>query len=1109
MALPKPPTLSGIAALLLLVATSASAAPFLIKDINPGTGCSGRVGSDPSGGIRLGDSVVFRACGRANDAQLWKTDGTPEGTVQVSHIDTGGEQGPLLDRSITVDGRLFFVAEDANAGEELWVTDGTPEGTARVTTFVDDPDFDSFVEMDGHVFFSAWASDQLGWQLFRSDGTAPGTIQLTDFPYQVAPDSFRTWALTKHNSGFFFAICGEVTGCELWRSDGTAAGTERMARVIPPGDVDDGSFVGELTPAGSALFLSACQSGEECDLWRTDGTQAGTMLVVHFDPSPPWEDDVGGWRHPHLIAVGGTVFFEHCDPDPSTHCELWRSDGTPAGTIPAPDVNLSVLTRTGEVRYFLRRDPARRNHQLWRSDGTEDGTFPLTDLPPGTSVSNLVAEIDGTFLLSISDGQHGALGAELFGLPLCGGEPGPCDPVTGECAIPPSDCDDGDACTADACDPGVGCTHTVTGECPPASTLPGDGITVSAPYLVKDIETETTTGSYPSHMTAIGDTLFFFTRARWPDPPVLWKTDGTTAGTVRVADAGVDARTLPYVDVGRVRNPIAFRDMLAFGTVPPSELWTSDGTNAGTRPITPLEFWETGIDPSSIVVHGDRLFVVGRGPDETWGLWRSDGTSGGTTLVKALTGGTGLISTFRGMLIFLSGQAVWTSDGTSEGTRQIITAGTESEFLQPDELRIVGDLALFTSCYYARPCQLWRTDGTDEGTFAIATLIERYDDENDSDSFNPTILPSATESGPFLVCAQGELWTSDGTIDGTRHLGSSPCNGNMASRHMAELGGARIFGSGGVLWRSDGTPEGTAPLADIQPEPTDVQVLGHTGAVALFAVSTADGATELWRTDGTPAGTVAVSPMPIVGVFHYDDSSVSERPIVTTVGETIFFSGCTPDLGCELWAVTISGPDTTTTTSTSSSTSTSATTSTTEPLSTTSTTSEVPDLTTSTTTTSTVLPIPTTSTTTTPASTTSTTLTCSPDTTALCDDGDPCTVDLCDAGYCRHELRPGLSGVRCRLRNAPSFACGDGIPHRLQRRLEWARMFVKRAADAGDQRTFRRRIRRATRQLEAAEDLLARGAQQGMESPCTSALERAIREARAGIYDWLATDRGN
>jgi ELWxxDGT repeat protein len=575
--------------------------PFLIKDINPirgPAGCNGLNGSDPGGGARIGDAVLFRACGRLNDPEIWRTDGTPEGTVQVSDLDTGNEDGPHGGSMTAVGRRIFFVAEDPSAGEELWVTDGTREGTVRVTDFIDDPDFDSLIEMDGHLFFSAWTSDEIGRQLWRTDGTVAGTIPLTDFPYQPSLDQFTTWALTKLNGGFFFAVCGERTGCELWRSDGTAAGTERMAMLIPPGEVDDGSTVGGLTPAGDTLFFSVCPD-------------------VYDDDTP---------------------------------CELWTSDGTPAGTVPAPGVDLAALTpATGDVRYLRRRDSARSNYQLWRSDGTEDGTFPLTDLPAGRSFGSVIAELDGTLLVKITDGQYGALGAELFGLPLCGGEPGPCDPVTGECAIPPWPCDDGDPCTLDGCNPGVGCSHELAAGCP---------------VLFTPTTSTTTTSS---------------------------STTTTTSTTV--------------------------------------------------------------LDPAA------------------------------------------------------------------------------------------------------------------------------------------------------------------------------------------------------------------------------------------------------------------------------------------------------------------------STTST--------------------TTSEVP------------------------VSTTSTTLTCSIDTVALCDDADPCTVDLCDAGRCHHEIRPGLAGARCRLRHlAPSLACEPAMPSGLERRLDRARRFVKRAADAGDQRKARRRIRRADRQLDAAAKMVARSAQQGIGSACADALERAIAEARAGMNGWLARDRG-
>jgi ELWxxDGT repeat protein len=77
---------------------------------------------------------------------------------------------------------------------------------------------------------------------------------------------------------------------------------------------------------------------------------------------------------------------------------------------------------------------------------------------------------------------------------------------------------------------------------------PCRAVTVSAPYRVKEINPASAWGSAPSQMTAVGDTLFFETDS----PQAIWKTDGTAAGTVRVAD------------LHDMSNPIAFEDVLGF-----------------------------------------------------------------------------------------------------------------------------------------------------------------------------------------------------------------------------------------------------------------------------------------------------------------------------------------------------------------------------------------------------------------------------------------------------------------------------------------------------------------------------------------------------------------
>jgi ELWxxDGT repeat protein len=383
---------------------------------------------------------------------------------------------------------------------------------------------------------------------------------------------------------------------------------------------------------------------------------------------------------------------------------------------------------------------------------------------------------------------------------------------------------------------------------------------------------------------------------------------------------------------------------------------------------------------------------------------------------------------------------------------------------------------------------LWKSDGTEVGTTLIAGLaVGGY----------PSDFTPLDETLVFTV--DDLLWGSDGTATGTR-----PLTGPTPALDLTREEGAVFFSMGGTLWRSDGTPTGTF---QVTPGPTGVRVLASHDGTVFFSAREPEGGLALWRSDGTAAGTARIYRLarsflsltppavvlngglvlpalePVHGIElwklptgNYDtcspdppsppgiclppDDPCAEHPGTASPcddGDPCTLDGCTPRDGCTHTPLADCVATTTTTSTTS---------------------------------------------------TTSTTLTCSFDTVALCDDADPCTVDICEAGRCQHQLRSGLAGVRCRLRHrAPSLACEDQIPQRLQRRLERARRFVKRAADAGDQRNARRRGRQATRQLDAAGKLLAKSAQRGMASACADALERVLAEVGAGMKEWLATDR--
>ena len=133
----------------------------------------------------------------------------------------------------------------------------------------------------------------------------------------------------------------------LFLSDGTEEGTVLAEGV--PGDAPS-------TVAGNIIFFVGSDERTGNELWRSDGTEAGTMLVKDIAPGPESSFQSSGF--PTFIPVDDMVFFEACEP--ATGCELWRSDGTEAGTILVKDIRPGEesVRRSTATHQRQRRRPA-------------------------------------------------------------------------------------------------------------------------------------------------------------------------------------------------------------------------------------------------------------------------------------------------------------------------------------------------------------------------------------------------------------------------------------------------------------------------------------------------------------------------------------------------------------------------------------------------------------------------------------------------------------------------------------------------------------------------------------------------------------------------------
>ncbi|WP_322936943.1 ELWxxDGT repeat protein [Nocardioides bizhenqiangii] len=366
--------------------------------------------------VGVDGTLFFTVGGDDDNSELWRSDGTRAGTVLVKRFSAGGgEYGGGGPENLTAVGdTLFFTASDDVHGEELWRSNGTRAGTVLVKDISPGGDSGGYDEYDygptnltavGETLFFTADDGIRGHEVWRSDGTKAGTVLVKN----IRPGSYGSYPgrLTAVGDTLFFRARDGVHGRELWRSDGTAAGTVLVEDIRPGGaSADPEGLVG----VGDTLFFSTEDGTSGRDLWVSDGTAAGTVLVKDF---PSSGDEYEEYGLSEIVAVGDTAFF--AADDGSHGLELWSSDGSEAGTVMVKDIRLgdylsypASLTPVGDTLLFIARDGV-HGQELWRSDGTTAGTSLVEDILPNGASSRPreLTESGGDLFFRADDGLHG------------------------------------------------------------------------------------------------------------------------------------------------------------------------------------------------------------------------------------------------------------------------------------------------------------------------------------------------------------------------------------------------------------------------------------------------------------------------------------------------------------------------------------------------------------------------------------------------------------------------------------------------------------------------------------------------------------------------------
>lgn len=906
----------------VLSSSVTASVPFQLKDIrlNPPT----RPLPVHLDGSFLGEfvelgSVALFACDGPDGVELWRTDGNAAGTVMVKDIRPGPADS--FPRSFTVHGEwVYFIADDGLHGDELWRSDGTAAGTNLVRDIRPGPQGSSTPSLhflDDQLIFSA-DDGETGRELWRSDGTEAGTEILLDI-YPGGSGSAPEH-LTRFADLLFFIADDGVNGRELWGTDGSPEGTyliknTRPNAPLPPpvGISTDPPF---LLSAMSQIFYFLTNDGVTgWELWTSDGSEAGTQLVRDITDNPPPRSTLSIDR---LFDVGATTFF--VAGTDAAGVELWKTDGTEAGTILVKDIYpgtsgsipADFLDFHGEL-FFAASDVGRR--ELWRSDGTQAGTSLYFDAPSSTQIRpSQLTGVGEMFFFSGIQYQVSSRNT-LF---VTSGPPAlpRAIPETGTQAGRPYHCHE-----ITRVGHKIFFAATIFASIDFRENLwVSDG--TDSGTIVLTTMGPITAQFYPTSLTPMFDLLLF--EITTGDSHMLWKSDGTQPGTQSVLDVQPDlSHSTPHM-LTRVGQSLFFRaDDGAIGV----ELWKSDGTSFGTRLVKNIISSPNNYGPNQfgsliawmIDLDGVAIFAA---DNNSKGMepWRSDGTSEGTNLILDIRSGTTGSHPhhpvkFDSNVYFLTdgssynGKELWKTDGTTEGTVRVHDFSVPAELMTSAlELAVLGDKLFIVTAYRSPASVQYNQYALWASTGQVGNMTLIYDDWPAGAEYGVEGLTPMGDSAFFLATTHEhgqELWKTDGTNEGTvlvKDIRPGPESPDID--WMTPVGNLLFFtadgsdGAGHELWRSDGTPQGTVLVRDIRPGPlsSEARDLAAVGGALYFRANDGVHGEEPWRSDGVFPGTHMVK-----DIRPGPDSSVPAEFTDIPWIDACVFTAYTDDAGVELW----------------------------------------------------------------------------------------------------------------------------------------------------------------------------------------------------------------
>ncbi|MDD3685784.1 MAG: T9SS type A sorting domain-containing protein [Bacteroidales bacterium] len=841
---------------------------YLVKDVSQMTR-----GSYCNDFTKVGNTTFFTATDYYHGYELWKTDGTAEGTSLVKDIVEGTGSGMDYNTMlVNYNNYLYFLSGTYDGTISLWKSDGSEAGTVLVKTISAGNELNSeFYIVNGKLLFFVLDNDNYTLHLWKSDGTSSGTVILAS--YDEYP-SYNSYITVVNNVLYYRPDFGT-----LCKTDGTAAGTVTVKTGLSTAGVTPN---GKMVSLNGILFFIGYSSSTGYELFKSDGTTAGTVVVKDINPGS------ADGNITSLSAVGNYLYFSANDG--VSGGEPWRSNGTGSGTTMIKDVNpignssaQSFYQFDNEI-YFAAYNGV--TYALFRTNGTSSGTFeihPLEYFLKDYSDSfyefdNKLYFIDYYNNMYVTDGTYAGTNliteSEVYDISIRDygmfvvrkvssyvielskflPESNSLQPIfTGRYYANGIDLDD---------------KFIFLSELPDYKYEPfiSNG-TMAGTSLLKDVNAFD--DSEIATLTAINDELVFTANA---NSNYLWKSNGHSSGTVLVTDS--------------VTSPVAYNDNLLF--IKNYKLWMSD--LEGNEPTLLLNNIST-ISYSKII--DDTLFFQYRNK-----IYRLSPFSNSLDTVFTGIFSNMYLNDFEKLnsYLFVSAQ--------TEGVVRVNLNDLSTTTLFDNSYSNSKFFKCGDSLYFPATVVTYDTLWFDETYYHV---FENYDARlyktagEELISLAPMSVDKGLVVGNKLFLkgyyeGQNGLFCVDDNTNSVTFL--LPYYDNILS--LTELNNQLVFVYADInndveLWKSDGTVEGTMIVRDINTSgssfPTNLVVKDN---ILYFSADDGINGRELWSSDGTEDATIMIADI------NPDFDSNPDKLVVS--GNNIFFVADNGQIGRELWA---------------------------------------------------------------------------------------------------------------------------------------------------------------------------------------------------------------